>query len=41
MAGASGILINYSGYPYTPSSMMPDNGLANLAGSLLKMDMIY
>ncbi len=36
MAGASGILITYSGYPYTPSSMMPDNGLANLAGALIK-----
>jgi Fe-S oxidoreductase len=33
---ASGILITYSGYPYTPSSLMPDNGLANLAGMLLK-----
>lgn len=31
---ARGILISYSGYPYTPSSLMPDNGLANLAGSL-------
>ncbi|HUN55154.1 MAG TPA: radical SAM protein [Smithella sp.] len=36
MACASGILITYSGYPYTPSSMMPDNGLANLAGALIK-----
>jgi hypothetical protein len=29
------LLINYAGYPYAPSSLMPDNGLANLAGSLL------
>ena len=36
MAGSSGILITYSGYPYTPSSLMPDNGLANLAGALIK-----
>lgn len=28
------ILISYAGYPYTPSSLMPDNGLANLAGAL-------
>ncbi len=33
---AKGILISYSGYPYTPSSFMPDNGLANLAGALIK-----
>jgi radical SAM superfamily enzyme YgiQ (UPF0313 family) len=33
---AKGILINYSGYPNTPSSLMPDNGLANLAGSLIR-----
>jgi len=31
---AKGILVSYSGYPYTPSSLMPDNGLANLAGAL-------
>ena len=31
---AKGVLVSYSGYPYTPSSLMPDNGLANLAGSL-------
>lgn len=30
------ILINYIGYPTTPSTLMPDNGLANLAGSLIK-----
>ncbi|MGD0278865.1 MAG: radical SAM protein [Smithella sp.] len=36
MSKASGILITYSGYPYTPSSFMPDNGLANLAGALIK-----
>lgn len=28
------ILVNYSGYPYAPNSLMPDNGLANLAGAL-------
>lgn len=33
---ASGILITYSGYPYTPASFLPDNGLANLAGALIK-----
>lgn len=31
---ARGILVSYPGYPFTPSSLMPDNGLANLAGSL-------
>lgn len=30
------LLINYSGYPITPNAFMPDNGLAVLAGSLLK-----
>lgn len=30
------LLINYAGYPYAPSSLMPDNGLANLAGSLIR-----
>ncbi len=29
------LLINYSGYPYTPSSLVPDNGLANLGGTLI------
>jgi anaerobic magnesium-protoporphyrin IX monomethyl ester cyclase len=33
---AKGLLINYAGYSYTPSSLMPDNGLASLAGSLIK-----
>lgn len=33
---ARGILISYPGYPYTPSSLLPDNGLANLAGSLIE-----
>lgn len=28
------LLISYGGYPYTPSSLTPDNGLANLAGAL-------
>ncbi len=32
MPGA--LLISFAGYPYTPSSLLPDNGLANLAGSL-------
>lgn len=32
---ASGLLINFAGYPYTLSSLMPDNGLANLASSLI------
>ncbi len=30
------ILISYAGYPYTFNSLMPDNGLANLAGALLR-----
>lgn len=30
------LLVNYAGYPYTPSSLMPDNGLANLAGALIR-----
>lgn len=29
------LLVNYAGYPYAPNSLMPDNGLANLAASLL------
>lgn len=29
------LLVNYAGYPFAPNSLMPDNGLANLAGSLL------
>jgi len=33
---AKALLISYPGYPYTPSSLLPDNGLANLAGSLIK-----
>lgn len=28
------LLVNYAGYPYCPSSLMPDNGLATLAGVL-------
>ncbi len=31
----SAILVSYAGYPYTPSSLTPDNGLANLAGALI------
>ena len=30
------LLVNYAGYPYAPNSLMPDNGLANLAGALLQ-----
>lgn len=30
------LLVNYAGYPYAPSSLMPDNGLANLAGALIQ-----
>jgi radical SAM superfamily enzyme YgiQ (UPF0313 family) len=33
---ARGLLISYPGYPYTPSSLLPDNGLANLAGALIE-----
>ena len=29
------LLVNYAGYPFTSSSLMPDNGLANLAGIIL------
>jgi len=29
------LLVNYAGYPFTPSSLMPDNGLANLAGVII------
>ncbi len=32
MPGA--LLVSFGGYPYTPSSLTPDNGLANLAGAL-------
>ncbi len=28
------LLVSFAGYPYTLSSLMPDNGLANLAGQL-------
>jgi len=28
------LLVSFAGYPYTPSSLMPDNGLASLAGCL-------
>jgi radical SAM superfamily enzyme YgiQ (UPF0313 family) len=30
------LLVNYAGYPFSPNSLMPDNGLANLAAVLLK-----
>jgi hypothetical protein len=29
------LIVSYAGYPYSPSSLMPDNGLASLAGVLL------
>ena len=29
------LLISFAGYPYSPSSLMPDNGLASLAGCLI------
>jgi len=29
------LLVDYAGYPFAPNSLMPDNGLANLAGALL------
>ncbi len=35
MPGA--LLVSFGGYPYTPSSLTPDNGLANLAGALLEV----
>ena len=30
------LLITYAGYPFTPSSLMPDNGYASLAAELLR-----
>ncbi|HEY3396626.1 MAG TPA: radical SAM protein [Armatimonadota bacterium] len=33
---ARALLVSYSGYPFTPSSLTPDNGLANLAGALVE-----
>jgi len=36
MKPTKSLLISFAGYPYTPSSLMPDNGLANLAGSLIR-----
>jgi len=30
------LLVSYAGYPYTPSSLIPDNGLASLAGALIE-----
>lgn len=29
------LLVNYAGYPFAPNSLMPDNGLANLAGNII------
>jgi radical SAM superfamily enzyme YgiQ (UPF0313 family) len=31
---ANVMLVSFAGYPYAPSSLMPDNGLASLAGAL-------
>lgn len=31
---SKGLLVTYGGYPYTPSSLFPDNGLANMAAVL-------
>jgi radical SAM superfamily enzyme YgiQ (UPF0313 family) len=31
----SALLVSYGGYPFTPSSLTPDNGLASLAGALM------
>lgn len=33
---ASGILVSFAGYPVLASSLYPDNGLASLAGTLLR-----
>lgn len=30
-----GLLVSFAGYPYELTSLMPDNGLANLAGALI------
>ena len=30
------LLVSFAGYPYSPSSLMPDNGLACLAGCLIE-----
>jgi hypothetical protein len=30
------LLVNYAGHPFAPNSLMPDNGLANLASALLQ-----
>jgi len=30
------LLVSFAGYPYSPSSLMPDNGLACLAGCLME-----
>jgi len=29
------LLVNFAGYPFAPNSLMPDNGLANLAAALM------
>lgn len=33
---ARALLVSFAGYPFTPSSLTPDNGLANLAGALVE-----
>lgn len=35
---AKGLLISYAGNPETPSSLLPDNGLASLASSLISQN---
>lgn len=30
------LLVDYAGYPFAPNSLMPDNGLANLASALIQ-----
>lgn len=32
---SKGLLVTYGGYPYTPSSLFPDNGMANMAAALI------
>jgi radical SAM superfamily enzyme YgiQ (UPF0313 family) len=32
---SKGLLVTYGGFPYTPSSLFPDNGMANMAATLL------
>ncbi len=32
---SKGLLVTYGGFPYTPSSLFPDNGMANMAATLI------